>query len=149
MKVIYYIFLVIVLSINTLNAQNHFNFKKDHDALLVKDVKASEEFYHEIMGLAEIENGGLPDYIRWFELGDKVQVHLIESVNEIQKNKGVHLAINTDNLEGFMEFLKSKNVNFQNWPGEEGTTNTRPDGIKQIYLQDPDGYWIEINDNKL
>jgi len=48
-----------------------------------------------------------------------------------------------------MKFLKSKNVNFQNWPGEKGTTNTRPDGIKQIYLQDPDGYWIEINDNKL
>ncbi|MCJ7757686.1 MAG: VOC family protein [Gillisia sp.] len=149
MKDIYYLFLVIVLSINTLNAQNPFNFKKDHDALLVKDVDASAEFYNEIMGLNEIENGGLPDYIRWFELGDKVQVHLIESGNEIQKNKGVHLAINTDNLEGFMEFLKSKNVNFQNWPGEKGTTNTRPDGIKQIYLQDPDGYWIEINDNKL
>lgn len=149
MKVVYYLFLVIILSANTLNAQNPFNFKKDHDALLVKDVAASAEFYHEIMGLNEIENGGLPDYIRWFELGDKVQVHLIESEIEIQKNKGVHLAVNTGNLEGFMEFLKSKNVNFQNWPGEESTTNIRPDGIKQIYLQDPDGYWIEINDNKL
>lgn len=73
----------------------------------------------------------------------------IESGNEIQKNKGARLAINTDNLEGFMEFLKSINVNFQNWPGEEGTTNIRPDGIKQIHLQDTDGYWIEINDNKL
>lgn len=73
----------------------------------------------------------------------------IESGNKIQKNKGAHLARNTDNLEGFMEFPKSKNANFQNWPSEEGTTNTRPDGIKQISLQDKDGYWIEINDNKL
>lgn len=48
-----------------------------------------------------------------------------------------------------MEFLRSKNVKFENWPGEANTTNTRPDGIKQIYLQDPDGYWIEINDNQL
>jgi len=24
----------------------------------------------------------------------------------------------------------------------------RPDGIQQIYFQDPDGYWIEVNDDK-
>lgn len=71
MKGVYYLFLVIILSINTLNAQNPFNFKKYHDALLVKDIGASAEFYFEIIGLNEIENGGLPDYIRWFELGDK------------------------------------------------------------------------------
>jgi len=29
MKGVYYLFLVIILSINTLNAQNPFNFKKD------------------------------------------------------------------------------------------------------------------------
>lgn len=23
---------------------------------------------------------------------------------------------------------------------------TRPDGVQQIFVQDPDGYWIEIND---
>jgi hypothetical protein len=47
-----------------------------------------------------------------------------------------------------MEHLEASNVPFENWPGEAGTTNSRPDGIKQIYLQDPDGYWIEVNDNK-
>ncbi len=25
---------------------------------------------------------------------------------------------------------------------------TRVDNVKQIWLQDPDGYWIEINDAK-
>ncbi|RYF13836.1 MAG: VOC family protein, partial [Flavobacteriales bacterium] len=25
----------------------------------------------------------------------------------------------------------------------------RPDGIHQLYLQDPDGHWIEVNDAKL
>jgi hypothetical protein len=24
----------------------------------------------------------------------------------------------------------------------------RPDGVKQAWLQDPDGYWVEINDAK-
>jgi len=24
----------------------------------------------------------------------------------------------------------------------------RPDGVRQIYFQDPDGYWLEVNDSK-
>ncbi len=131
------------------SAQNPFNLKKDHDALLVKDVDASAKFYSEIFGLKEIPNGGLGDHIRWFELGDKIQFHLIESDELPEKQKGFHLALSTDDLDAFMEFLKSKNIHFENWPGEKGTTNTRPDGIKQIYLQDPDGYWIEVNNNRL
>ena len=131
------------------SAQNPFNLKKDHDALLVKDVDASAKFYSEVFGLKEIPNGGLDDHIRWFELGDKVQFHLIESDELPEKHKGFHLALSTDDLDAFMKFLKSKNIHFENWPGEKGTTNTRPDGVKQIYLQDPDGYWIEVNNNRL
>lgn len=131
------------------SAQNSFNFKKDHDAFMVKDLEVAANFYKEILGLEEIPNGGLGDHIRWFQLNDKVQVHLIESDEEIAKNKGVHIAMNTDKLEELMEFLASRNVPFENWPGEKGTTNSRPDDVKQIYLQDPDGYWIEINDNSL
>lgn len=130
------------------SGQNPFNFEKDHDAILVKDLAVSADFYGNILQLKEIPNGGLPDHIRWFVLGNGVQIHLIESEEIPQKNKGVHMALHTNRLHEFMDFLKSKNVHFENWPGDTGTTNTRPDGIKQIYLQDPDGYWIEVNDNK-
>lgn len=130
-------------------SQNPFNLKKDHDAILVRDVDSSARFYKEIFGLKEIPNGGLGDHIRWVELGDKIQLHLIESEEVTQKHKGVHMALSTDDLAAFMKSLKEKGVDFENWPGEKETTNTRPDGIKQIYLQDPDGYWIEINDNRL
>lgn len=130
------------------SAQNDFNFRKDHDALQVKDLEKAANFYKDIMNLKEIDNAGLGDHIRWFQLNDKVQIHLIQSADEIVKNKGVHMAIKTDRLEEFMEFLKSKNVHFENWPGEKNTTNARPDGVKQIYLQDPDGYWIEVNDGE-
>lgn len=141
--------LVLLLFTTMMNSQNKFQLKKDHDAILVKDVAASAKFYSEILGLKEIPNGGLPDHIRWFELGEKVQIHLIESEDLPEKHKGVHMALNTSNLPELMDFLRSKNVSFENWLGEKDTTNTRPDGIKQIYLQDPDGYWIEINDNSL
>ena len=127
---------------------NPFNLKKDHDAIMVKDLDVSANFYGEILGLEEIPNGGLPDHIRWFQLGDNIQIHLIESDEVPAKNKGYHWSLSTNKLNALMEFLKSEKIDFENWTGEGNTTNTRPDGIKQIYLQDPDGYWIEINDNK-
>lgn len=130
-------------------AQSNFNFGKDHDALQVKDLETSAKFYGEIMGLPEIPNGGLGDHIRWFQLDNKIQIHLIESEEEVIHYKGFHMALNTHDLPGFMKFLRSKNIHFENWEGDPGTTNTRPDGVKQIYFQDPDGYWIEVNDGSL
>lgn len=131
------------------SAQTDFQFNKDHDALQVRNLQVSADFYGKILGLQEIPNGGLGDHIRWFQLNDRVQIHLIESEDEIEKHKGVHMALNTSNLEQFMEFLKKNEVHFENWDGEANTTNTRPDGVKQIYFQDPDGYWIEVNDGEL
>ena len=40
------------------------------------------------------------------------------------------------------------NIKYGNWKGDSKEPQVRPDGIKQVYLQDPDGYWIEINDDK-
>lgn len=141
--------MIVVLFTNFSSAQSQFNFKKDHDALLVKDLEKAANFYKDILGLEEIPNGGLGDHIRWFQLQEKVQIHLIESDEEVVQQKGVHMALNTDSLEDLMEFLTSENVHFENWPGEKGATNSRPDDVKQIYFQDPDGYWIEVNDNSL
>ena len=141
--------LLFALMIVTAAAQSsQFGFKKDHDALLVEDLDASAKFYRSVLGLEEIQNAGLPDDIRWFQLDNGVQLHLIESKEIPSTPKGLHMSLSTDKLTEFMEFLRSENISFENWPGEINTTNTRPDGVLQIYLQDPDGYWIEINDNR-
>lgn len=141
--------IALILFASFANAQNEFKLTKDHDAIQVQDLNASAEFYGNVLGLKEIPNGGLGDHIRWFQLDNKVQIHLIESEDNIPKHKGVHMALNTNNLPGLMDFLEEREISFENWPGEKRTTNTRPDGVKQIYLQDPDGYWIEINDGHL
>ena len=39
-------------------------------------------------------------------------------------------------------------VKYGDFKGEDGKVTNRPDGIHQIYFQDPDGYWIEVNDDK-
>ena len=90
-----------------------FGFKRDHDTLRVKDLEVSADFYQNILALKEIPNGGLPDHIRWFQLNDRVQIHLVKSAEEVQRIKGVHMAINTSKLEEFMDFLKKKEVHFE------------------------------------
>lgn len=121
----------------------------DHKAILVTNLETSAAFYREILQLDEIVNKTGLDHIRWFALGNNTELHLIESASfKRPPEKGIHLALRTSTLDEFMEFLRSRNVLFENWDGEPGTTNTRADGVRQIYLQDPDGYWLEINENE-
>jgi lactoylglutathione lyase len=39
-------------------------------------------------------------------------------------------------------------IPFSNVAGEMNTFTLRVDGVKQIYFQDPDNFWIEINNDK-
>jgi lactoylglutathione lyase len=62
-------------------------------------------------------------------------------------DKNTHLCFSVASIDDFIANLKKNNVEFENWAGEKNTVTKRVDGIKQIYFRDPDGYWIEINDD--
>ena len=46
----------------------------------------------------------------------------------------------------FITFLQKKNIYYEGETGKANTFVMQPGGVKQIYLKDPDGYWIEVND---
>lgn len=118
----------------------------NHEAILVKDLQKSVTFYQDILGLPEIEDKTEQDHIRWFSMGATRELHIIEDpAFNAPPAKGIHLALTTTDLDALIDHLRDQKVYFENWPGEPDTTTTRPDGIRQIYLQDPDGYWLEIN----
>jgi ketosteroid isomerase-like protein len=48
-------------------------------------------------------------------------------------------------LEEVLNHLKDLNNGFSDLAGIPNSINTRADGVKQIYFQDPNGYWIEVN----
>ena len=119
----------------------------NHQALLVKDLETSSDFYKDVLQLEEINNATGFDFIRWFSTGNGTQLHLIEGdTKDIATNKGVHLAFSLSDLQAFMEYLDSKGIKYVNHFGDKKEPNIRADGVKQVYIQDPDGYWIEIND---
>jgi lactoylglutathione lyase len=119
----------------------------EHNAFLVRDVDKAASFYLDILKLQEIEVPGAPETRRWFSLGGSLQLHLIEGDNaHIVHDKSVHMACRTSDLSALISELRKRNYPFESWQGEKNNFNVRADGIRQIYLQDPDGYWLEIND---
>jgi lactoylglutathione lyase len=129
-----------------LQAQNNLNFTFNHLALSVKDVQASADFYKKVFQLAEITNLTRHPARRWLSLGEDKELHLISDVHTpITINKAVHLALTTKNFDAFVNRLREMKISFSDWPGTAGKVNIRADGIKQVFLQDIDGYWIEVN----
>lgn len=122
------------------------NVTFNHLALSVKDVNRSAEFYTTVLGLAEITNKTKMEGIRWFSLGEGKELHLISLIKDtVVINKAVHLALTTTNFDTLLKTLIENKIAYSDWPGTPNKVNIRADGIKQVFFQDPDGYWVEVN----
>ena len=118
----------------------------NHVALSVKDVEVSADFYNHVLNLNEIVNRTKMDGIRWFSLGEDKELHLVSILkSDVTINKAVHFALTTPTFDAFVGNLEQMKIPYSSWPGEDNKITIRADGVKQIYLQDPDGYWIEVN----
>jgi len=85
----------------------------------------------------------------FFAIGNNQQLHLARGeTDEIKLEKSIHIAFAVTDFDRYLSFLNDIGVAYSNFEGDSNQYQTRPDGVKQIYLQDPDGYWIEINDAK-
>lgn len=123
-------------------------FTFNHLALSVKDVNESIQFYQKVLQLEEIENTASNSKTRWLSLNQGKQLHLIPRPNsEIKIDKAVHFALSTPDLENAISNLKNLKIEFSDWKDIPNKVYVRKDGIKQIYFQDPNGYWIELNDD--
>ena len=118
----------------------------DHTALHVADLERSVAFYERVFGVPEIPTPGDPAVIRWLSLGGDDQLHLIRYEGPVPTtSKAIHLAVAVSELDAFVEHLDALGLDYSDWPGKPATVSVRGDGIRQVYVQDPDGYWIEVN----
>ena len=130
----------------SMSQENNLFF--DHQALIVNNLQESGDFYLNILGLEEIPVGaGQDPPKRWFKTNNGKEIHLIQSTSEINElPKSIHMAFSPNNFELFIDNLKKNKIYFSNWKGESYKIQQRADGQRQIWIQDPQGYWIEIND---
>ncbi len=138
-------FLIAFTFFGMVKAQN-INFTFNHIALSVKNLDESATFYKDVLQLQEITNKTKMEGIRWFSLGEGKELHLISILKEpVTINKAVHFALSTSNFDDFVKTLEAKKIPYSDWPGITEKVTMRADGIKQLYFQDPNGYWIEVN----
>ncbi len=120
----------------------------NHIAIYVADLETSARFYRDLVGLDSIPEPFRDGMHAWFSLGGLGQLHVISGASQpIEKNKNNHLCFSVPDLDAFIDKLNKARISFENWPGQKGQITTRPDGKKQIWFRDPDGYWIEVNDD--
>ncbi|MEP6845919.1 MAG: VOC family protein [Panacibacter sp.] len=140
--------ITVVVFTTKLEAQDSiaFNFTFNHMALSVKDLDASAGFYKKVFQFTEITNRSKIEGIRWLSTSEGKELHLISIIKEnVTPNKALHLAFTTQNFDAFVSRLQTMNIAYSDWPGTPQGITKRADGVKQIYFQDPDGYWIEVN----
>lgn len=114
--------------------------------MIVEDLSITGDFYEDVLGLQEIPHPANAEGFRWFSIDGAAQLHLIrKDLVSPEKNKSVHLCLSTSKLSSFINYLKENKIDFWDWPGELGAITNREDGVQQIYLKDPEGNWVEIN----
>jgi lactoylglutathione lyase len=141
--------LVLIISlaiINNISAQASTP-RLNHIAFYVKDLKLSSDFYHNVVGLDTIPEPFHDGRHTWFLIGPKSHLHIISGATvSLPKEKNTHLCFTVPSVTEFIKRLTTAKIPYENWAGEKMAVTNRVDGVKQIYFQDPDGYWIEIND---
>lgn len=120
-----------------------------HIALFVFDMQKGADFYKNVMQLPVIEEPFHDGKHTWFRTGPHSQLHIIQGAAKIYDHDiNTHIAYTVKDITAFCKHLDAANWKYGNWKGDSKTPQLRPDGVHQIYLQDPDGFWIEVNDDK-
>jgi lactoylglutathione lyase len=121
----------------------------NHLAIHVVDLQKSKSFYEKIVGLDTIPNPFRDDKHVWFAIGEGAELHIIAGAKTITAHpQDNHLCFRVPSVDTFTKKLSGAGISYVNARGNKNEITIRPDGVKQIYFTDPDGYWIEINDAK-
>lgn len=138
------LFFALLLSARLAHAQTGLGIiKHNHIALQVKDFEASRKFYGDVLGLEPVP---VPDNLKairaWFKIGADQQIHLLagRTAAVVNDRNGSHFAVFVASMDKAEAFLKARNLPYH--------LQTRFDGVKQIYIPDPDGYLVELNEWK-
>jgi len=150
MKKIQSVLILIFFSAMSLQAQEQ---KKsvvlaNHQAIYVTDLKKAAAFYAQIIGLEQVDEPFKIGKHAWFKTGPKTTLHIIlgaEKPREYFKNN--HMCFSVPSLEDFIRKLDKNKVPYEDVNGKLSAVTNRVDGVKQIWLRDPDNYWIEINND--
>ncbi|QCK15744.1 VOC family protein [Mangrovivirga cuniculi] len=149
--VIVFIFVTCVINIQGQNGSSTDNSPKlslQHVTIVVTDFEKSKHFYTKVLKLKEIKADWLPEKQMFISLGDNLELHMgeVEGV-KVNPNSFNHFALAVPNFDEFLKDLKDRGYTYGSLgKGNDDFISERPDNVRQTWIKDPDGYWVEIND---
>lgn len=123
------------------------NYRLDHIALLVRDLDETARFLTDVLRIREIPNPMGGTEVRWFEFGDSQRFHIqAGDIGRTHVEKRTHFALSAPDFDDALAHLRGLGIAFSDMTGTPWAVNIRPDGMRAVFLQDPNGYWFEVND---
>ena len=120
----------------------------DHVALQAVDLEKSAQFYESVLGLKRIPDPFKDGKHIWLAMGPTQQLHLDPVEKALPTADDSHMAVRVGSVEEMIRRLDAAKVKWEGFHGK-AQPNLRPDGVHQIYFQDPSGNWVEVNDRKV
>ena len=113
----------------------------NHYAIAVLDLEKSINFYHDILGFDFLTRPDFDFEGAWFDCGNGISLHLIQDKNVIVQNsdsRKLHFAFSVFDVQQTKEQLIKFGIQILK------DIKSRPDGMLQMFVADPDGYMIEF-----
>ena len=121
----------------------------NHVAIYVVDLEKTRVFYNEMFGFDTLPEPFHDGKHIWYSIAPGVAMHVIQGADKPKEYfLNQHTCFSVPSVEIFVEKLKARNSHWYNSKGLVDVVTTRIDGVKQIWVTDPDGYYIEVNDAK-
>ena len=144
-------FSIIVLAVgvpqlSTATAQDLAAPALDHVGIQASDLDRSIHFYTDVLGMKEVPAPVPKAEARWVAFGDGHLLHIVAHGQAgSSHNKWDHFALACPDLPAMIARLDRMHVAWADMAGRH-QLQKRPDGVTQIFIRDPDGYDIELND---
>jgi catechol 2,3-dioxygenase-like lactoylglutathione lyase family enzyme len=118
----------------------------DHATIVVSDLKKTEHFYVNVLGLEKTTRPSFDFKGNWYE---NTLIHVILANDDSglpgpgeravkSVTRGNHLAFGVSDFNETVELIRQHEIPIAAGPKK------RPDGAAQVYIRDPDGHLIEL-----
>lgn len=140
---------ILVSLLHTSSAQSGPRGKLNHLAIYVVDIEKTRAFYNDMFQLDTIPEPFHDGRHIWYSIAPGVAMHVIQGADKPKEYfLNNHMCFSVASVDSFVQKLRARNQPFRDSKGVLNQVTTRIDGVKQIWVNDPDGYFIEINDAK-
>lgn len=148
-KIWFFALLIIAFAACRSSRVNNNAPRYNHLTIYVTDLQKSTQFYKDVMMLEMIPEPFNDNRHSWFKISEHGQLHVVSGAKEKSDHDiNIHLAFSVADLNTFARHLDKHKISYGNWSQTSKDFQMRPDKVAQIYFKDPDGYWLEVNNDK-